>query len=173
MNNVDVFCYNGLGIKVANILMADGVVNNITCNRNTDQTKDYGGDFRLYLGWEFGKESILPKEVVEKFDCIVAHNGPLPPYRCGSILYHQKKAGEKETVITFFKANAELDAGFFIAKTEPISLEQNVQSLHNEIIYSTAAFGHILSKTYHRIKDDVKPIDVGNNKYYPRIQGEF
>src|SRR3989304_10602446 len=86
---IDVYAHQDLGHKIADELVRIGCpVNEIVTDIDADQMFDYGGDFRFYFGWEFGRKSFLSPEVVNTYFCVIAHNGPLPTYRGRDVLHH-------------------------------------------------------------------------------------
>ena len=99
----------------------DQIVNitNNTCLiiRSRDQfseevISDFKPDVILFYGWSW----IVSENITSKFKCVMLHPSPLPKYRGGSPIQNQIIAGEKESKVTLFFMNEEMDAGDIIAQ---------------------------------------------------------
>jgi len=83
----------------------------------------------LWYGWSW----MIPEEIVEKFYCVMLHPSPLPKYRGGSPIQNQIINGEKESAVTLFKINKDIDAGDIIYQ-EPFSLEGDLKEVLSRIV---------------------------------------
>ena len=83
----------------------------------------------LWYGWSW----MIPEEIVEKFYCVMLHPSPLPKYRGGSPIQNQIINGEKESAVTLFKINKDIDAGDIIYQ-EPFSLEGDLKEVLGRIV---------------------------------------
>ena len=86
-------------------------------------------DVILFYGWSW----IIPKEIYEKYLCLILHPSPLPKYRGGSPLQHQIMAGEKESAVTILKVGKRIDAGEIYSQT-PFSLSGTLDDIFDRII---------------------------------------
>ena len=80
--------------------------------------------------WSF----IIPKEIYEKYECVVFHMSDLPFGRGGSPLQNLILRGVKKTKICALKASAELDGGDIYLK-----LPLNISKRNAEKIYKKAS----------------------------------
>jgi methionyl-tRNA formyltransferase len=94
-----------------------------------DKVLEINPDLILFYGWSW----MIPKETVEKFYCVMLHPSPLPKYRGGSPIQNQIINGEKESSVTLFKINSEIDAGQIIDQ-ESFSLEGDLEKVLERII---------------------------------------
>lgn len=102
-------------------------------------------DAILFIGWSW----IVPEETIKSNLCICMHPSPLPKYRGGSPIQHQIINGEKDTSITLFIMDDEIDHGPIIWQ-EPISLSGNLNKVLNRITQiSTEAIQETLLR-FHR-----------------------
>lgn len=83
----------------------------------------------LFYGWSW----IIPKEIYEKYLCLILHPSPLPKYRGGSPLQHQIIAGERKSVVTILKVGKEIDAGEIYSQA-PFSLDGSLEDIFDRII---------------------------------------
>ena len=68
----------------------------------------------LFYGWS----RIVPKEIVNSYDCIMLHPSPLPKYRGGSPIQNQIINDEKKSAVTLFLMTEGLDDGPIIRQKE-------------------------------------------------------
>lgn len=112
-------------------------------------------DIFLFYGWSW----MIPKELYNKFPCIVLHPSPLPKYRGGSPLQNQIIRGEEESAVTLFQVDNRIDHGPIYAQKE-ISLTGTL----NEIIHRIVRTGTALTI---KVLDD-----LANKKLVPVAQDE-
>jgi methionyl-tRNA formyltransferase len=72
---------------------------------------------KLY-GWSWR----VPEQLLEDYKCLMLHPSPLQQYRGGSPIQNQMIAGERNSKVSIFVMNSEMDAGD-IAAQEDLSLE--------------------------------------------------
>tara|TARA_B100002051_G_C16710097_1_gene626105 strand:- start:665 stop:1345 length:681 start_codon:yes stop_codon:yes gene_type:complete len=95
---------------------------------------------------------LIPKNIYEKYDCVIFHMTDLPYGRGGSPLQNLIMRGLKRTKITAFKCVEKIDAGPVYLK-ETLSLEGNAQDI---FVRSTKIIEKMI---YHIINNNPKPID--------------
>jgi len=71
---------------------------------------------------------IIPKEIIEKYDCVCFHESNLPKFRGGSPIQNQIIRGIKKTKTTAFLMNEKLDAGDILLQ-KPLSLEGSLSDI--------------------------------------------
>lgn len=96
---------------------------------SVDKVLKTNPDLVLFYGWSW----MIPKEIVEKFYCVMLHPSPLPKYRGGSPIQNQIINGEKVSSVTLFKINSEIDAGQIIDQ-ESFSLEGDLEKVFERIV---------------------------------------
>lgn len=85
--------------------------------------------FIFFIGWSH----IIPQNIIKEYQCICLHPSPLPKYRGGSPIQHQILNNEKESAVTFFIMNEELDGGDIIYQEE-INLDGNLKDIFSKIV---------------------------------------
>jgi methionyl-tRNA formyltransferase len=85
---------------------------------------DCNPDYIFFPHWSY----IIPKEIYERFDCIVFHMTDLPFGRGGSPLQNLIVCGIKNTKITALKVVGELDAGPIYMK-KPLALDGTAEEI--------------------------------------------
>ena len=95
---------------------------------NEDSLRDFKPDLILFYGWSWYIADTLLKD----YTCLMLHPSPLPKYRGGSPIQNQIIAGEKNSKVSIFIMNDEIDAGDIIGQ-EDISLEGTLRSIFKQI----------------------------------------
>ena len=90
--------------------------------------KEFFPDLVLFYGWSW----IIPKNIVNSFNCVMLHPSALPKYRGGSPLQNQVIDGLEIGAVTLFLIQEELDAGP-ILKQKEISLLGTLNQIFNRI----------------------------------------
>ena len=93
-----------------------------------DMLSDFKPDLVLFYGWSW----FIPDSIIQKYNCLMLHPSPLPRYRGGSPIQNQIIAGEKNSKISIFLMNSEMDAGDIVAQND-ISLEGNLSDIFSQI----------------------------------------
>lgn len=75
---------------------------------------------------------VIPKEIVENFNCICFHEAPLPLFRGGSPIQNQIIRGIKKTKLTAFRMDEGIDTGDILLQ-EDLSLEGHLKDILNRI----------------------------------------
>ena len=76
---------------------------------------------------------IIPKEIVDNFNCVCIHESNLPKFRGGSPIQNQIIRGIEKTKSTAFLMNNELDAGEILLQ-KPLSLKGSLEEIFSRII---------------------------------------
>jgi methionyl-tRNA formyltransferase len=95
---------------------------------NEEALRDFKPDYVLFYGWSW----IINDALLDDLTCVMLHPSPLPKYRGGSPIQNQIIAGEKTSMVTLFKMNADLDAGD-IYYQKLFSLEGSLDSIFSRI----------------------------------------
>ncbi len=82
----------------------------------------------FFIGWSW----IIKPEIINNCLCICLHPSSLPKYRGGSPIQNQIINGEKESAVTYFKMNNEIDAGPIIWQ-QKFSLEGDLKDIFSRI----------------------------------------
>lgn len=90
-------------------------------------------DIVMFVGWSW----IINNSFLEKNTCICVHPSPLPKYRGGSPMQNQILSGEKESKVTVFLMNSELDAGPIISQSDSFSLSGNLKDVFDRVSTET------------------------------------
>lgn len=90
--------------------------------------KDFRPDLVLFYGWSW----IVPPSLIDGCKCLMLHPSPLPLYRGGSPIQNQIIAGEKDSKVTIFIMNDEIDAGDIVAQTD-LSLSGSLDDIFGRI----------------------------------------
>ncbi len=106
-------------------------------NLNLKELNKFNPDLIFFPHWNW----IVPKEILDKFNCIVFHTAPLPFGRGGSPIQNLILKGFLESPICALKMTEELDAGpIYLKKT--LSLDgplkeilKRMNTLVNEMIF--------------------------------------
>jgi methionyl-tRNA formyltransferase len=86
-------------------------------------------DLILFYGWSW----MISKDIIDKYKCIMLHPSSLPKYRGGSPIQNQIIRGEKDSAVTLFLMNEQMDAGPIIFQ-EPMSLSGSIDDIFNRIV---------------------------------------
>ena len=148
--------------------LADTLDNNFLIFRtqaqyNEDVLKDFRPDLVLFYGWSWH----VSREIINDFRCLMLHPSPLPKYRGGSPIQNQIIDGKKNSKVSIFLMNDEVDAGDIVAQ-ENISLEGSLNDIFNRI----EEVGFQL--TLNILSDGFKPKPQNQNEatYYKRRRPE-
>jgi methionyl-tRNA formyltransferase len=95
---------------------------------NESALRDFKPDFILFYGWSWYVNEVLLRD----YTCLMLHPSPLPKYRGGSPIQNQIIAGEKESKVTLFIMNNEIDAGDIVGQ-EDISLNCSLDNIFKQI----------------------------------------
>lgn len=90
-------------------------------------------DYIFFLHWSW----IVPKELVDNYECVCFHMADVPYGRGGSPLQNLILHGNRSTKLTALRMVAELDAGPVYAK-EDMSLEGNAEEIYIRSSYLAA-----------------------------------
>ena len=93
-----------------------------------DSLRDFKPDLILFYGWSW----YVAETLLQDYTCLMLHPSPLPKYRGGSPIQNQIIAGEKNSKVSIFIMNDEIDAGDIIGQ-EDISLEGTLLSIFKQI----------------------------------------
>jgi len=110
---------------------------------------EFKPDYIFFPHWSY----IIPKEIFEKFECIVFHMTDLPFGRGGSPLQNLIIRGIKQTKISALKAVQELDAGPIYLKND-LMLNGTAEEIY--IRASKTIFKEMIPTI---IQGNIKPID--------------
>jgi len=90
--------------------------------------KDFCPDLVLFYGWSW----MVPESIWRNHTCLMLHPSPLPLYRGGSPIQNQIIAGERNSKVTIFIMNGELDAGDIVAQ-DGLSLDGSLDEIFARI----------------------------------------
>ncbi len=93
----------------------------------------------FFLHWS----NIVPKDILEQYECICFHMTDLPYGRGGSPLQNLIVRGVKQTQLTAFQMTEELDAGPIYLKQD-LSLEGNAQEIFQRAMNTAAGMIDII-----------------------------
>lgn len=91
---------------------------------NVDYISEINPSFIFFPHWSW----LVPKEIVERWECVCFHMADVPYGRGGSPLQNLIARGHKQTKLSALKMAEELDAGPVYGKTE-LSLEGSAQDI--------------------------------------------
>jgi methionyl-tRNA formyltransferase len=95
---------------------------------NEEVLKDFRPDLVLFYGWSWH----VSEKIIKDYKCLMLHPSPLPRYRGGSPIQNQIINGEKNSKVSIFIMNNEIDAGDIVAQ-ENISLEGSIHDVLSRI----------------------------------------
>lgn len=95
---------------------------------NENVIRDFQPNLILFYGWSWTVDAAL----VQDYKCLMLHPSPLPKYRGGSPIQNQIIAGERESKVSIFVMNNEIDAGDIVGQ-EDLSLEGSLSSIFKQI----------------------------------------
>lgn len=90
--------------------------------------REFRPDLILFYGWSW----LVPEDLLNSFTCLMLHPSPLPKYRGGSPIQNQIIAGEKQSKVSIFIMNNEIDSGDLIGQGH-ISLEGSLNDIFKRI----------------------------------------
>ena len=134
------FAYRDWALNIYSFLETEYDIDLYTPPVSYSNLKDYRAMF--FVGWSW----IVPKEVVDRIDCVCLHPSPLPRYRGGSPLQHQIMNGEKESAVTLFKMTNQLDEGPIYSQTS-FSLDGTMKDILERITFlGLDSIGNLLNE---------------------------
>ncbi len=71
-------------------------------------------------------------ELISNYTCLMLHPSPLPKYRGGSPIQNQIIAGERESKVSIFVMNAEIDAGDLVGQGD-LSLRGDLKDIFRQL----------------------------------------
>ncbi|MDC0127353.1 formyltransferase family protein [Methylophilaceae bacterium] len=95
---------------------------------NSYNLESFSPEIILFYGWS----SIIPKNITEKYNCLMLHPSALPKYRGGSPLQNQIIDGVLDSKATIFKMTNELDAGDILAASD-LCLRGSIGEIFNQL----------------------------------------
>lgn len=114
--------------RLADALDSNFLVFRTRAQYNEDVLKDFRPELVLFYGWSWH----VSREIINDFRCLMLHPSPLPKYRGGSPIQNQIIDGKKNSKVSIFLMNDEVDAGDIVAQ-ENISLEGSLKDIFNSI----------------------------------------
>lgn len=87
--------------------------------------KKMGPKYIFFLHWSWK----VPKEIIERFECVCFHMADVPYGRGGSPLQNLIAKGHRETMLTALRMVEDFDAGPVYLK-KPFSLEGNAEEIY-------------------------------------------
>lgn len=99
----------------------------------------------FFLHWSW----LVPKEIVDNYECVCFHMADVPYGRGGSPLQNLICRGHRQTKLTALRMVAELDAGPVYAK-ENLSLEGNAEEIYIRSSYLSAQMIHRIIQKHPR-----------------------
>jgi methionyl-tRNA formyltransferase len=90
--------------------------------------REYNPDFILFYGWSW----VVSGDIIGDYKCIMLHPSKLPKYRGGSPIQNQIIRGEKDSAVTLFFMNEEMDSGDIVFQ-ESMSLSGSIGDIFNRI----------------------------------------
>ena len=90
--------------------------------------REYNPDFILFYGWSW----IVDEDIIGDYKCIMLHPSKLPKYRGGSPIQNQIIRGVKDSAVTLFIMNEEMDSGDVVFQ-ESMSLSGSIDDIFNRI----------------------------------------
>lgn len=133
----------------------------LTNPKSVDDKKlrTFNPDLILFYGWS----NKICSTLIKDYKCLMLHPSPLPKYRGGSPIQNQIINGEKESAVSIFIVNEQIDAGD-IVKQEPISLEGNLDEIFDRIIQ----VGTSLTLSILQEGLEARPQDESEASFYTR-----
>ena len=90
--------------------------------------KDYNPDLILFYGWSWK----VSDEIISHYKCLMLHPSNLPKYRGGSPIQNQIIDGIKDTKISIFEMNSEMDSGDILIQ-ESLSLRGDILDIFSRM----------------------------------------
>jgi len=117
-----------------------------------------GMEWVFFIDWSWK----IPKEIYEKYQCVVLHAADLPNFRGGSPVQNQIIRGIKKTKLTAFMVNEGLDTGDILLQRD-LSLEGHIGEIWRRIcVTATLMIIDITKGNYERHPQE------GGGSYYER-----
>lgn len=91
--------------------------------------RQFRPDLVLFYGWSW----FIPESILQDYKCLMLHPSPLPRYRGGSPIQNQIIAGEKDSKVSIFIMNMEMDSGDIVAQ-EDLSLEGSLDEIFSRMV---------------------------------------
>jgi len=88
----------------------------------------FSPDLILFYGWSW----TIDEEIVESFNCIMLHPSALPKFRGGSPIQNQIIRGVRNSKLTLFLMNREMDSGD-ILEQGPLDLSGSIPEIFKKI----------------------------------------
>jgi len=128
-----------------------------------DALRRFNPDLVLFYGWSW----FIPESLIQEYKCLMLHPSPLPRYRGGSPIQNQIIAGEKDSKVSIFIMNGEMDSGDIVAQ-EYLSLEGSILEIFSRMVDT----GERLSLDI--LNNGLKPVPQEHNEatFYKRRQPE-
>jgi methionyl-tRNA formyltransferase len=128
-----------------------------------DALRQFNPDLILFYGWSW----FIPESLIQEYKCLMLHPSPLPRYRGGSPIQNQIIAGEKDSKVSIFIMNGEMDSGDIVAQ-DYLSLEGSILEIFSRMVDT----GERLSLDI--LNNGLKPVPQDSNKatFYKRRQPE-
>jgi methionyl-tRNA formyltransferase len=95
---------------------------------NESSLRDFKPDLILFYGWSW----IVPEKLLNDYKCLMLHPSPLPKYRGGSPIQNQIIDGKKNSKVSIFVMNSQIDSGDIISQGD-ISLEGTLGNIFQQI----------------------------------------
>ena len=89
---------------------------------------EYNPDFILFYGWSW----VVDVNITSDYKCIMLHPSKLPKYRGGSPIQNQIIRGVKNSALTLFIMNEEIDSGNIVFQ-ESMSLSGSIDNIFIKI----------------------------------------
>ncbi len=130
---------------------------------NEDSIRAFNPDLVLFYGWS----KIIDDSILNDFICLMLHPSALPKFRGGSPLQNQIINGVKDSKITIFRMNQELDAGDIVAQCD-----LNLRGSIDEIFYRLEDLGAKLTNDFLENGISYKKQDHTKATYFKRRKPE-
>ena len=91
--------------------------------------RQFRPDLVLFYGWSW----FIPESILHDYKCLMLHPSPLPRYRGGSPIQNQIIAGEKDSKVSVFIMNMEMDSGDIVAQVD-LSLEGSLDEIFTRMV---------------------------------------
>jgi len=118
-------------------------------------------DLILWYGWSW----IIPKDILNKYYCVMLHPSPLPKYRGGSPIQNQIINGETTSAVTLFKIDEGIDTGDIIYQ-KSFLLKGDLKDVFNFITNIGIKLSVKMLNNFHNLK--LIPQNNNNSTYFKR-----
>ena len=92
------------------------------------RVKKINPNYIFFPDWSW----IVPKEIIDNYQCVCFHESNLPKFRGGSPIQNQIIRGMKKTKTTAFLMNSKIDAGDIILQKD-LSLNGNIKQIFDRM----------------------------------------